>query len=204
MEGYNLEKRVGGDILKKVILVKKLGIFALTVTLTTALLSVVYAKKPLVGTMDLTYNTLVPGPQPLIPDWVGTITIDGEEYGMLFFAIGSGKSFDDFLKGQVHFFEEIWAIYDTDFDLRSLIPSNSAVDWDYWLPANEPDELVLWGYDKGLTNVRNSKYHMNGDVQEANGIFSGWEGRSVHMKGVIQWNPETGGPQYAPGTFRIN
>jgi hypothetical protein len=188
----------------KKILARRLGIYAVTIILTAAIASVVYAKKPLIGTMALEYNTDVPGPQPLIPDWVGTVEIDGEEYGMLFFAIGSGKSFDDFLKGQVHFFEEIWAIYDTDFDLTSLIPSDDPADWDYWLPASSPTELVLWGYDEGQTNVRNSKYHMNGNVVGAFGDFAECQGRNVHMNGIIQWDPATGGPQYAPGIFRIN
>jgi hypothetical protein len=178
---------------------------SLTLALTLALLPVMtaQAKNPLYGAMDLEFNTAWPGPQDEVPDWVGAITIDGEEYGMLFFAIGSGKAFDDNLKGNVHFFEEIWAIYDTDFDLTSLIPSSSAADWEYWLPCNHPDELVLWGYDQGQTNIRTSKYHMTGSVEEAFNEFSAGEGRNVYMSGVIEWY-ETGGPHYAPGTLRIN
>ena len=168
------------------------------------------AKKPLIGTMDLEFNLGWPEPQDVIPDWVGTITIDGTEYGMLFFAIGSGKAFDDNLKGKVHFFEEIWAIYDTDFDFTSLLPSTDSDDWAYWLPSAEPAELVLWGYDVGQTNIQNSNYHMNGNVEEAFGIFADWEGRNVHMSGVIEWQivdtPEgpVVAPHYAPGTLRIN
>jgi hypothetical protein len=44
---------------------------------------------------------------------------------------------------------------------------------------------------------------MNGNVEGAFGDFAGWEGRSVHMKGIIEWYP-FGAPHYAPGTFRIN
>jgi len=119
-------------------------ILSLALAFTLALLPVIttQAKEPLVGTMDLEYNLLVPGPQDEIPDWVGTITIDGEEYGMLFFAIGSGKAFDDAWVGKVHFFEEIWAIYDTNFDFTNLIPSIDPTDWECWLPSNDPEELV--------------------------------------------------------------
>lgn len=166
------------------------------------------AKKPLIGTMDLEFNLGWPEPQDVKPDWVGTITIDGKEYGMLFFAIGSGKAFNDNLKGKVHFFEEIWAIYDTDFDFTSLLPSNNPADWDYWLPSNNPAELVLWGYDVGQTNTQNNNYHMNGNVEVAIGDFAGWQGRNVHMSGEIIWydssSPYYGAPHYAPGTFRVN
>ncbi len=191
---------------------KAFSILSLALAFTLALLPVItaQAKEPLIGTMDLEYNLGCPGPQDEIPDWVGTITIDGEEYGMLFFAIGSGKAFDDAWVGKIHFFEEIWAIYDTNFDFTDLIPSGDPTDWEDWLPSNDPEELVLWGYDYGQTNIQTSKYHMNGNVEEAAGSFTSWEGRSVHMSGVIEWQnlgtPEDPimAPHYAPGTFRIN
>ncbi|MFX1506894.1 MAG: hypothetical protein ACFFDC_12390 [Promethearchaeota archaeon] len=186
---------------------KKLSVLVLSVFILTLLPAVsISAKKPR-GTMDLEFNLLVPPISDQIPDWVGTITIDGEEYGMVFFAIGSGKAFDDDFKGNVHFFKEIWAIYDTDFDLKSLIPSDDPADWEYWLPVNEPDELALWGYDKGQTNVQNSKYRMNGNIEEAFGDFGKWTGRNVHMSGIITWQILPGdivAPETAPGTFRIN
>jgi hypothetical protein len=160
------------------------------VMLVTPYVGTVMAKKPLVGTMELEFNLLWPGPQADIPDWVGTITIDDGEYGMAFFCIGSGKAFDDFLKGKVHFFEEIWMIYDWmtfDFETQVL---------DY-------GEILLWGYDVGQTNIQNSNYHMNGNVEMAVEDFMAWEGRSVHMNGEILWLAP-GVPQYAPGVFRAN
>ena len=79
-------------------------IVCLVVLLSTLSMPAASARKPLRGTMDLEFNLLWPGPQQTdIPDWVGTITIDGAEYGMAFFAIGSGKAFDD-VPGKVHFF----------------------------------------------------------------------------------------------------
>jgi len=157
------------------------------------------AKKPLVGTMDLEFNLDWPGPQQTdIPDWVGNITIDSTEYGMAFFAIGSGKEFEA-VPGKVHFFEEIWRIYDW-------------VTFNFTTQVLDYGEILLWGYDVGQTclNGKNYNYHMNGNVEVAVGGFAVWEGRNVHISGEIEWQeietPEGPAlaPHYAPGTFRIN
>jgi len=42
-------------------------------------------------------------------------------------------------------------------------------------------EIVVSGYDSGITTVANSKNPMNGDVQVAEGDFAMWIGRSVLM-----------------------
>lgn len=168
----------------------------------------VQAKPPLNGTITLEYNLAVIPPTDQVPDWVGTIIFEGDEntYGMLFFAIGSGKAFvtsPSDLKGDNHFFEEIWAIYKFK-DGGKIFPTlPTEDDWAYWLPTNDPDELVLWGYDKGHTNIADSEYFMNGNVEGATGVFEEWLGRNVHMSGDIIWYP-FGAPHYAPGTFRIN
>jgi len=182
-------------------------LLALAFTLALVPVAMVQATKPLRGTMTLEFNTgwFVHGPQATVPDWVGTITIDAQVYGMLFFAIGSGKPFTaDPPGGSVHFFEEIWAIYEFDGVYFPDIPNDDPDDWEYWLPSEGPSELVLWGYDVGITNKINSKYHMNGNVEYA---AEGWEmylGRNVHMSGEIIWDSNTGYPLYAPGTLRIN
>lgn len=59
---------------------------------------------------------------------------------MFFFAIGSGKAFDDTWKDKIYFFEEIWAIYNLDEGLP-VIPSNNPSDWEYLLPSINPDAL---------------------------------------------------------------
>ena len=177
--------------MKKKITSVILVFFFLTLVSTIA---AVDAKKPLYGDMKLQFHKGWPGPQPDIPDWIGTITIDGVEYGMAFFAIGSGKPFDADPSLSVHFFEEIYVIYSElyfTFDEAGYL-----VDF-------EPGAIALWGYDVGITNMINSKYHMTGNVEEAFGDFSQWIGRNVFMSGVIEWYPD-GWPQYAPGTFRIN
>lgn len=185
---------------------KKLSVLVLSVFILLLLPTVsVGAKKPQ-GVMDLEFNLGVPGLSDEIPDWVGTITFEGDEktYGMLFFAIGTGKPFDNpNPSDSVHFFKEIWAIYDTSVDFKSMIPSGNPADWAHWRPVNNPEELVLWGYDNGLTNLVNSKYHMNGNIEEAFGAYSMWEGYNVHMSGIIEWYP-FGAPYQAPGTFKIN
>ncbi len=191
---------------------RKIGVVLVLFALSLALVSIpqVEATKPLTGSMDLEFNLLWPGAGDKVPDWVGTIIIDGKEYGMLFFAIGSGKSFvtdPGNLKGRIHFFEEIWAIYDMGDLSFPEIPTADELAWSYWLPMNNPDELVLWGHDRGQTNFQNNDYHMNGNVEMAFGSFSIYEGRSVHMNGQIIWyesGPFVGAPHFAPGAFRIN
>lgn len=140
----------------------------------------VQAEPPLVGTMDLEFNLAWPGPQEDIPIWVGTITIDSTEYGMEFFNLGTGKAFDED-RGVVGFFQEVWTIYELDYD-----------------------EILLWGYDKGVVCYQNSKYVMNGNVEEATGDFAGWQGHRVHMSGEIIWDEDGSTPHYAPGIFRID
>lgn len=177
--------------MRKKIIPLILVISFMTLVSTTAAVS---AKNPLIGTMDLQFNLAWPGPQDEIPDWIGTITIDDVEYGMAFFAIGSGKPFVTDPSTSVHFFEEIYVIY---FELYFTFNEDGT------LGDFEPGDIALWGYDVGITNMINSKYHMTGNVEEAYGIFEPWIGRNVFMSGIIEWYP-FGAPQYAPGTFRIN
>jgi hypothetical protein len=151
------------------------------------------ARQPLRGDMDLQFNLAWSGPSDVVPIWVGTITIDGADFGMAFFNTGTGKPFED-NPSDVLFFEETWSIYD---DLEFSFDDEGA------LATFEPRDIVLSGYDRGIVTPSNSKYHMNGDVRIAEGQFSEWLGRSVHMSGHIEWYP-FGAPQYAPGTFRIN
>ena len=194
---------------------KKIAGSALGALLLTAVFVVpVLAKRPLYGEMTLDFNLgwFLFGPQDGVPDWVGTIEIDGETYGMLFFAIGSGKPFDVDPPGKVHFFGEIWAIYETsDFPaLPDEIPLPGEKDgieqaWAQWL---DTAPVVMWGYDRGITNKQNAKYHMTGNVEAANANtdpeydFTMLEGRQVYMNGIIIW--DGGLPSEAPGIFRIN
>lgn len=152
------------------------------------------ARTPLQGSMGLQFNLGWPGPQADIPDWVGTITIDDTQYGMAFFALGTGKTFDADPSTSVHFFEETWTVYaslEYEFDSDGI------------LTVFSPGVVLLTGPDTGITNMVNSGYHMTGRVAEASGPFEMWGGRPVYMSGVIDWYP-SGAPQYAPGVLSIH
>jgi hypothetical protein len=172
---------------KKKILVTILAL-AMAV-LATPFVGTVMAKKPIIGAMDLEFNLSWPGPQADIPDWVGTVTIDSNVYGMAFFCIGSGKPFETD-PGKVHFFEEIWVIYDY-------------LEFDFGTQELNYGQILLWGYDRGVVSLANSNYVMNGNVEEAFMTFAILQGHKVHMSGEILWLAP-GVPQYAPGVFRVN
>ncbi|MEA3509946.1 MAG: hypothetical protein U9R51_00785 [Actinomycetota bacterium] len=168
-------------------------VLVMIVVLSLAAIAPVNAKAPLVGEMDLEFNLAWPGPQDVVPDWVGTVTFDGDEFGIAFFLLGTGKPFEVDPPGQAGFFGEIWRIYDgLDYELVDGV-----------LTVFEPGPVVMWGYDTGMVSLKNSKYHMNGSVEYAGHDFEEWLGRSVHMGGVIEWY-DFGAPQFAPGTFRLN
>lgn len=115
-------------------------LLALTITLGVAVPAT--AQTPLVGSMDLQFNLAWPGPSEDIPDWVGTVTIDGAEYGMAFFNTGTGKSFDSQPDGNVIFFEETWVIYQ---ELHFVFEE---VDAGFVLTEFEPGAVLLSGYDR--------------------------------------------------------
>ena len=171
----------------------------------------VQAKKPLRGSMDLEFNVwwhpLLGGPgynEWEIPDWMGTITFDGDdtEYGMAFFAFTTGKPFDEQNPGMAFFFGEIWAIYE-DVELITILDEEGNFVSQEFIGTN----LLMWGYDYGVTVGSNAKYHMNGDVQ-FDDIFGVYVGRHVHMSGTITYyteGPFTGFPNYSDdGQFRVN
>ena len=155
----------------------KLNILVLAFTLALFLVPPVLAKKPLIGTMELDRNPAwYPGAKTLVPDWVGTVTIDGDEYYMEFYNLETSVS----NPGKDGHFDEIW-----------------------WIKVTATGPTVLKGTDSGVVSVANSKYRMNGIVTETNTAFAEWLGRQVHMSGVIEWTDE-GNPSAAPGEFRIN
>jgi len=179
---------------------KKLSVALLTISIILIMsMKPINAGAPITGIMELEYNLAWPGPQAEIPDWIGTITIDGKTYGMAFFAIGSGKPWDEKSTGSAFFFGEIWEIYESiDFKFKDGV-----------LKKFRPGDIVLKGTDEGLTNLKNSNYGMNGIVEKTNQDFANWLGHNVHMSGVIEWQivqtpegPEVA-PFKAPGTFHL-
>jgi len=71
---------------------------------------------------------------------------------------------------------------------------------EWWI--TDQGGTILRGTDEGVVSP-NSKYRMNGVVTEAAPEWSHLIGRKVHASGYITWDPDTGAPLTAPGTFRI-
>jgi hypothetical protein len=182
-----------GNIMRQKLLFPIL--FALTIVV--GAVAPATAKTPLIGTMDLQFNlgSLEPGDE--VPGWVGTVTIDGVDYGMAFFNLGTGKPFDSQPSGGVIFFEETWVIYQ---DLHFVFEE---VEGGFILTEFDPGDVLLSGYDRGVVTVANGTYRMNGFVEEANGPYTSWLGRQVHMSGTVIFSAQ-GAPNFAPGTFRLN
>ena len=179
---------------------KLLLVLSLTVVLSLIMVAPVSADPPTRGSMELTFNL---GPNPDCPDiaWLGTIEINGDLYDMAFFPIGTGKPFDSDPSTSVHFFEEIWTIYELGtFDYEFVetpegVHVLATCDASLAVP-------VLSGHDVGTTSLKASRYRMNGAVDFADGPFAGMEGHKVHMSGTVEWYP-FGAPHYAPGDFRL-
>lgn len=167
-------------------------LLGLMAVLVMALAAPAQALRPLRGEMALQFNLAAAGPSEVVPGWVGTIDLDGQVYGMAFFNTGTGKPFAEQPADNV-FFAETWVIYETlDFSFNP----------DGTLGVFEPGRVLLSGDDRGITNVHNSKYHMNGQVLVAEPPFEQLLGRNVHMSGDIVWY-DFGAPHFAPGTFRV-
>jgi len=160
------------------------------------------AEKPLYGVMDLQFNhECWVGPSSEIPDWTGTMMIDGTgPYTIVFYNTGSGKPFGLPFKGQafpdqtVVFFGETWALYDwANFDCGAPGPGDEQFDFGV---------LHLSGTDEGVSTTVNGKFQANGIVNEASGDFAKWLGRKMHMSGVIV--PGSTGLTVTAGIFRLN
>lgn len=74
--------------------------------------------------------------------------------------------------------------------------------WEVWNITTVGGDLI--GTDKGVVSWKNGKYRMNGIVTEATGNWAYLEGHRVHMSGYITFDPDTGLPATAPGTFQVN
>jgi hypothetical protein len=112
------------------------------------------------------------------PIWRGTIS--GDISGKMFFTnVGTGKQGNQAPGMTIHF-GEIWLITDAE------------------------DNMLLTGTDEGVVSLDGSEYRMNGEVVDASEAWEHLTGRKVHMSGYITWDPDTGMPATAPGTFRIN
>jgi hypothetical protein len=177
---------------------------SLIVVLSLLMVAPVSADPPMRGTMDLTLNLGPPdgSPPANCPEiaWLGTITFGDDVYDMTFVPVGTGKPFDEDPNTSIHFFEEIWTIY----ELGTFDYQFTEIDGVHILTAcNDTDAVpVLSGHDSGTTSIKASRYRMNGEVDFADGPFAGLEGHKVHMSGTVEWYP-FGAPHFAPGDFRL-
>ena len=111
------------------------------------------------------------------PIWRGTIS--GDISGKMYFTnVGTGKRGNQ-EPGATIPFEEVWEITD------------------------EQGSMLLTGTDKGVVTLANSSYRMNGVVTDAAPGWAHLVNRRVHMSGYITWDPATGAPLTAPGTFEV-
>jgi hypothetical protein len=121
--------------------------------------------------------------------WNGTVDFgDHGVYGLTFFSYGEPIIF-----GQSSHFEEEFIIY----KLNS--------DW-----ANNPDDIYVKGWNRGIVALANkvpeeTNVNANGKIVEASGPFEGWQGRIVHLKGIVLWAKDGSGmPLASIGTIQIN
>jgi len=169
-------------------------LLALLMVLSVAVALPATAKEPLSGDVELYFNLGYDQATAPCPDitWAGTVELDGVTYGMAFFPTDAKDV------GKTHHFVEDWEIYDAPYEFEGGV-----------LTECIPGGIVLAGTDSGVTSP-NSKYRMNGTVDEAFAPFAEWADRKVHMSGDITWEeivlPDEVilVPATAPGTFRIN
>ena len=119
--------------------------------------------------------------------WNGTITFGDVTYGITCISYDPPRDYS-----QASPFYEDFYIYElgTIFDLTN------------------PTNVYMKGWEAGVVTYANKdpepvKFHANGKIEEAYGPFEGWQGRNVHIKGLVYW-VEVGLPAYAASKFRIN
>lgn len=161
----------------------------------SALAPAAVAQGRVTGSMDLKWNTCYGAPpSEEIPDWIGTVDIDGAVYDMLFFNVGTGHPPTDRVAAPELTVHELWAIYD---GLELVFDEECAVE-------TFKGDVVMWGNDYGGANFAVSPdYHMAGTVLKAFGDFADLVGRPIEVSGVVEFDAESGAPTGAPGEIVI-
>ena len=130
------------------------------------------AQEKVTGEFDLTWNGCWEGPTDEIPDWIGTIDIDGDVYDMLFFNLGDGRPPNHDLAAPLGPFIEIRAVYDG---------LEIAFDEECVMEAFEGD-MVMWGHDAGVSDSDAKEYAMTDTVVGAYGDYADLTGESLVMR----------------------
>ena len=171
---------------------KLLTSLSLTLMAVLAVAPATMAQDKVTGAYELDWNTCWPGPQDEVPDWVGTIDLDGNAYDMIFFYLGDGRPpGQDLPEGQGAFIE-IWAIYD---GLEMTFDDECALE-------TFEGDLVMYGHDAGVSDYDAKEYAMTGYIVEAFGDYADHTGSDVSMSGTFTTDEE-GNPLTAPGVLEI-
>jgi hypothetical protein len=126
--------------------------------------------------------------------WNGTVDFGVKgKYGITYVSYENPRAYS-----QASPFYEDFYIYE----------EGTVFDW------QNPENVILKGWNAGVVTYANNppdpcKFLANGKVEEAYGPLEEWDGRNVHIRGTVFWNPvphpELGLlPDHAEATFRIN
>ena len=125
--------------------------------------------------------------------WIGTITSNGDLEGAtmiwvsLVLEFRGGKPFVD--AKNVYFYEEWFIGFDIEY-----VPLGEG-EWEI------SGDVILAGWDDGVTRFKNGKFTGNGKVTDASEGYTHLIGRKEHLSGVVNdWGP----PPLFTGTVQIN
>ena len=144
------------------------------------------------GAYDLSWNECWQAPTDEVPDWIGTVDLDGDEHDIVFFFLGDGMPPATGVPEGQGSFIEIWAVYDgldITFDAECALETFAG-------------DLVMWGHDAGVSDYEAQEYAMTGTVVEAFGDYADLAGESVAMSGTFTMDDE-GNFLTAPGVIEI-
>lgn len=167
---------------------------ALVLIAVLALAPVAVGQDKLSGPMDLQWNACYGAPpSEEIPDWIGTVELDGKVYDVLFFNVGTGRPPTDRVEAPEMTAHELWAIYD---GLELVFDEECAVQ-------TFEGSAVMLGHDYGRANfAEGPDYRLTGTVLEASGDFADLVGQPMEVNGIIEFSDE-GAPTAAPGELVI-
>jgi hypothetical protein len=150
------------------------------------------AQYPVEGEFDLTWNECYgQPPDQEMPNWIGTVDIDGAVYDILFWNVGSGWPPGHAPVEPFAPFNEVWAVYD---GLELVFGGDCAME-------TLQGDLVLWGHGAGLLDRDTMEYTATGNVVEAFAGFDGLAENGVSMSGSVEAADD--GTRTSPGTLQI-
>jgi hypothetical protein len=122
------------------------------------------------------------------PSWYGTFTANGVDYGQVFFSLGSGKPFEENIKGRAFFAMEYFYVY-------------TWIDFDPATQTLITGDLLMKGLNTGVQDPQ-GVFHAHTVVLEAYGPFAMYEGRHGSGAAEVEW-AAPGIPYSASGILRL-